>query len=253
MVACAGGPPGPAAAGAADPWEGLARPRPDPLAGAPRIAVSDFALPEDAWELSAPLPPSVGLTELVAAGLLRRPDVRFVERRRFLAASERERRGLPIPAGAPPLGTSAGAELVLGGTWLVLGDSAFLSLRLFEPGGGRVRAGWRVAAPRVADPVSLARQVTGSLLEALDDLGLRPPWEDPLPGAAPARFTPSGVPLAAAEAFLRGIVAEDRYDWEAARAAYRHALNLGGGAFFEADAALARAARLRAGGTLGAS
>jgi hypothetical protein len=55
------------------------------------------------------------------------------------------------------------------------------------------------------------------------------------------------------EAFARGVAAEDVFDWEAARRAYQRARQLGGQGFFEPDVALARVARLRAGGTLGAS
>jgi hypothetical protein len=49
------------------------------------------------------------------------------------------------------------------------------------------------------------------------------------------------------------VEAEDWFDWEAARRAYQGAMEIAGTAFFEPDVALARLARLRAGGTLGAS
>ena len=236
-------------AAAAAGWEGLASPRPAPLAGAPRVALGDLAAPEASGATPA-LSSADGLLELVAAGLLRRRDVQFVERRRFSAAAERERRGIPPPAGAPPLGSSPGAQLVLSGSWLALGDSAFLALRLIDPATGVNRTAWRVGVPAGADPTSVARVVTGTLLATLNELGLLPASSE---GAAPATYQPSGVPLVAAEAFVRGVQAEDRYDWETARVAYQRAKELGGPGFFEPDVALARAARLRGGGTLGAS
>ena len=253
LSGCAAAAPAAAPRTSEDGWSRLATPRIRPLAGAPRIAVGEINLTSAGWGAATPVPPSLAVQELVAAGLLRRADVHFVERRRFAAAAERERRGLPAPPGAPPLGTTPGAELVLMGSSLALGDSAYLDLRLVDPETGETRAAWRIAAAGTADPPSLARLVTGSLLANLARLERLPRWEDPVAGAAPMRFTASGVPEAGWRAFLAGVSAEDRYDWNAARAAYERALRAAGSAFFEAEAALARAARLRAGGTLGAS
>lgn len=53
-------------------------------------------------------------------------------------------------------------------------------------------------------------------------------------------------------AFFAGLVSEEVWDWEGARAGYRAAEALDA-SFFEADVALARTARLRSGGTLGSS
>ena len=258
-LACAsGGGSAPALGGAASAaeWQALFRPRPTPLQGAPRIAVGELTLSEEKpWALTAPVPAATGLAELVSAGLLRREDIQFVERRRFAEAAERERRGLPRPAGAPPVGTSPGVELLLTGsaTPFLFGDSALFNLRLVDPATGRVRTAWRVGIPKGADPAAVARRVTGSLLAALDSLGALPRWADPLAAAAPRVWTASGVPVTAVDAFLNGVAAEDVYDWEGARRAYQRAAALGGFVFFEPPVALARVARLRAGGTLGAS
>jgi hypothetical protein len=107
--------------------------------------------------------------------------------------------------------------------------------------------------PKNGDPTSLARRVTGTLVAVLDSLNARPAWNDPLADAAPRAWRASGVPIAAVQSFLRGVQAEDAYDWEGARRAYQRARELGGAGFFEADVALARVARLHAGGTLGES
>ena len=251
LAACAGRPAGgPAAPSPADPWAGLATPRTSPLPGAPRISIGEISAPPS-WA-GATGRASLGLQELVAAGMLRRADVQYVERRRFDALAQLERRGLPRPEGAPPLGTTPGAELVLLGSALALADSTWLDLRLVDPGSSETRAAWRLAAPASSDPPGLARAVTGSLLAALARIRDLPGWEDPLPGAALPAYSPSGIPDAAWRAFLAGVSAEDRYDWDGARSSYQRALQLGGPHFFEAEAALARAARLRAGGTLGA-
>ena len=140
------------------------------------------------------------------------------------------------------------------GTWARLGlDSAYLELRLTDLRTGTVVRTWRAATPNDADPVALARTVVGSLLAALDAMGRRPAWRDPHPEAAPPGYRPSGIPPAAVAAFLRGLAAEERWAWEGARRGYRAAIAESGGMFFEARAALARAARLRLGGTLAAS
>jgi len=259
LSSCGGGGPAPSpatpsAAASEEAWRALATPRPEPLAGAPRVAVGALMLLDDPWKLNSPVDLSLGLSELVVTGLLRRRDVVLVERRRFAAAAERERRGLPRAPGSPPAGVSPGAEFVLSGTWARLGlDSAYLELRLTDVQTGTVAKTWRAATANDADPVALARTVVGSLLSALDAMGRRPAWADPHPEAAPPGYRPSGIPPAAVAAFLRGLAAEERWAWEGARRAYEAAIKAGGGAFFEAASALARTARLRMGGTLGAS
>lgn len=283
VTACAGpgGGPGVGAAGDEAVWASLERERPSPLPGAPRIAVSEIVplgeeLGRDLPDVSdspatasggssrASAPGStrasltVGLQELVSLGLIRRRDVRFVERRRFGPAAEAERRGAARPPGAPPVGTSPGAEMVLAGTWSPVGpDSAYLDLRLADARTGRVIASWRTATPRSADATALARTAVGGLLAELDAAGRKPDWDDPLASSdvpvAPASYENTEIGPGATAAFLRGLAAEDRYDWESARIGYRRALRDADGRFFEAEEALSRAARLRAGGTLGES
>jgi hypothetical protein len=197
---------------------------------------------------------NLGVSALVAAGLLQRQDVNFVERRRFAAAAEAERRGRPRAPGAPPVGESVGAEFILSATWSSLGlDSAYLDVRLSNAETGDVVGKRRVATPNDADPTSIARTVVGSLLTILGDLDRRPAWNDPMPASAPPAYRPSGVPTVAVNDFLRGLASEDRWSWDSARAGYEAALQAAGQGFFEASAALARTARLRLGGTLGAS
>ena len=91
-------------------WESLHQPRPEPLQGAAAVSVSEILLLGDPWELHAPIPTSIGIQELVGAELLRRRDVNYVERRRFAAAAERERRGERRPPGAPPSRAGPGSE-----------------------------------------------------------------------------------------------------------------------------------------------
>ncbi len=143
--ACAsGGAPAPAALRPASEaeWQALLRARPAARPGSPRISIGTINLSDERpWSLDATIPVAVGFQELVGAGLLRREDVQFVERRRFAEAAERERRGLPRPAGAPPVGSSPGVEMILTGTLSpMLGDSAYLDLRLVEPTTSAYRA-----------------------------------------------------------------------------------------------------------------
>ena len=112
---------------------------------------------------------------------------------------------------------------------------------------------WRGSTANEADPPALARTIITGALTALTEMGRLPTWSDPLPHAAPAAYRPTDVPAAAVDAFLRGLAAEERWSWERARVGYQEAVALAGPAFFEAEAALARTARLRNGGTLGAS
>lgn len=257
--ACAvgGGPPSSLMVAPESVWLGLAQPRPEPLDSAPRVSVVELILLESAGIEDGAVPSSIGLQELVAAGLLRRRDVQFVERRRFVAAVERETRGLPRLRNSPAPGVSPGAELQLAGSWIPAGDSATLDLRLVTVETGAVLAGWRTTTPLGVDPTSVARTIVGSMISALDGLGRIPLWTDPLVSAAfepaPTTYSPSGVPDEAVAAFFRGVEAEDRFDWEAARRAYQEAMEMSSDGFFEPHMALARVARLRAGGTLGGS
>lgn len=253
-TAGAGGGPG-----AGGGWESLREPRPEPLSGAARITVAELAvLGQGRWSGDLPVSPSLGLRELTSLNLLRRRDVRFVERRRFSRALERERSGRERPEGAPPIGRSPGAELVLTGTWAPAGaDSAYLDLRLTDAESGQVVRTWRTPTPAEASLPALARAAAGGALEAVDALDRRPEWDDPLRSGdlrpAPPEYRPVDVPPEAVTAFLRGLAAEDRFEWETARREYQRAIEAGGADFFEPEVALARAARLRAGGTLGSS
>lgn len=258
VASCAGGPSPSSSVPVASEtqWRDLRRPRMDRLADAPRVTVAEMILFEAAWASGGEVSASVGLQELISAGLLRRADIDFVERRRFAAAVERRRRGLPRRRNAPPIGTSPGAEFVLTGSWIPAGDSAALDLRLVEAESGGIVTSWRRLTPRQADPTSLARLVVGGTIERLRELGRLPPWTDPRAddvAPAPVTYVASLVSLEAAAAFVTAVAAEDRYDWEAARRGYQFALETAGPTFLEADEALARVARLRAGGTLGAS
>jgi len=233
-------------------WDALERPRPEPLDGAVRLGVSELVVLTDAWSGSEAVSTNLGLQELVAAGLLRRRDVRYVERRRFAAAVERERQGLPRTRNEPAAGNSQGAAMLLTGTWAATGSGATLALRLVDAETGDLIDGWRTETPQGADPTSVARRIVGSLLVRLEALGRLPEWDDPVAGSAPESWANSGIPVGAAMAFFRGLAAEERWEWESARRGYQQALEVAPG-FFEAEAALARAARLRNGGTLGGS
>ena len=235
-------------------WSALATPRPAPLPGAVRLSLSGVELlGEPGWSFPPPLPPSLALSELVVAGLLRRADVRFVERRRFAAAVEAERGGSARPVGAPAAGVSEGAELVAAVVWVprVAGGQASLEVRLSDAARGDVVGTRRVLLPGDADPVAVARQCVAAILASLGELGRLPAWSDPVPGAAPASYVASGVSQRALEDFAAGLASEEAWRWERARTSYQSATESVG--FFEASTALARTARLRLGGTLGES
>lgn len=260
MAAACGGGSGPAVTTPATParaseaeWRALAQPRPVPLEGAPRVALADVRVAgSPAWSPAPGVDAELGLTELAAAGLLRRQDVHFVERRRFAAAVDAERRGLPRPAGAPAAGTSPGARFVATATWSPLGtDSGYVNVRLADPETGALVAGWRGATPPGAGPLSVSRTVVAGVLAALDRAGGRPVWQDPAGAPATPGDPFAGVPAQAVADFFLGLAEEEGWRWEEARARYQRALAAGGSGFVEAAAALARTARLRNGGTLG--
>jgi hypothetical protein len=236
-------------------WQALAMPRVAPLVGAARVSVGEVQiLTEDPWRLGGGVGVSLGIAELVAAGLLRRGDVHFVERRRFAAAAEDERLGRVRPAGAPAAGVSLGAEFILSAAWSSVGGvGAFLDVRLANASTGAVVKTWRASTVAAPDPTGLARLVVSGLVNALREMERLPSWTDPVAAAASASYQPSGVPQVAVESFLRGLAAEERWNWEGARVGYQSAIVAAGAGFLEAEAALARTARLRAGGTLGAS
>lgn len=235
-------------------WRGLATARVAPLAGAVRVSVGQILfIDENPRGLDAPPGAAIGLSELVAVGLLRRPDVRFVEQRRFAAAADAERRGESRPPRAPRAGVSPGAEFILSATWASFGAAtAYLEGRLTNPASGRIERTWRTETPREADAVGVARAIVGGLMAELARMGRVPAWSDPLAHAAPTTFEPSNISASALNAFLAGLASEEAWNWEGARVGYQEAGALDS-AFFEADVALARTARLRMGGTLGSS
>jgi len=230
-------------------WRSLATPRPEPLPGAARVSIGAVQLlGELTWDPAIEVSQELAVAELVAAGLLRRRDVQVVERRRFGAAVAAERSGQRRPPGAPPAGISPGADFIATAVWVQLtpGQSS-VELRL------AARSGAMEGSPPLFlgsedHPVPIARAIVTALLEALADLGRLPAWEDPLTGAD-GTTTSSRVADATLQSFLSGLAAEESWDWEGARRGYQAAM--GDQAFFEATAALARAARLRLGGTLG--
>lgn len=250
LAACAsGGGGGGATTASEEEWRSLATPRPTPLPGAARVSVAEAQLlGETTWTTPPGVTPGLAFTELVAAGLLRRSDLQFVERRRFAAAAEAERAGRRA-RGAPAAGVSPGAELAATVVWVPLATSGgSLEVRLSEVATGRVATTRRVTVPGTPTPVGLARAAVGAIVAALDDLGRLPAWDDPL-GERPTEYTAGGVRAEAVASFLAGLEAEERWRWESAREAYQAAARAPG--FFEAEAALARTARLRLGGTLG--
>jgi hypothetical protein len=258
-VACASASPGtPNSPGRDDvateiEWRALASPRPAPLPAAVRLSFSGVVLPAGMdWTTSSSVSEELGLSELVVAGLLRRRDVEFVERRRFVVAADAERAGGARLPGSPAAGVSRGAELTATAVWLPLGGGrASLEVRLANLGTGAIAGARRTAIPADAERVGAARAIVATILETLDEIGRLPDWTDPLEAAAPVAYQPAGVPESAVEAFLEGLAEEERWNWEPARRSYQSAAGSVG--FFEAAAAVARTARLRSGGTLGES
>ncbi len=249
---CAGGAgtastEGPVSGGLAS-WQSLATPRPLALPGAPRVSVGPVQILARGAPDVYPVPTELAVQELTSLGLLRRRDVEFVERRRFAAAAERERRGESRPTGAPPVGVSEGAEFVATATWASVGlDSSYVDVRIADATTGQIVSTWRGAADRDADLVAIGRRIVRGILDALDGLEPLPRWTDP----ELAAYERSGVSEASLDAFLAGLAAEERWAWDGARVGYLAAIDTG--TFLEAEAAMARAARLRTGGTLAES
>ena len=230
-------------------WESIAAPRPSPLDGAPRVMVRNIEVEGGAEDPGATVSLPETLEELIGAGLLRRRDVHFQERRRFLEAVRNEEAGVPRPRGAPPIGTSAGTEVLLSGTWRV--DRAQVALRLVDVETSEIIRSGVAEVPLDAEAVSVARVMVGWMTQMLEEQGRIPAWDDPIPASAPPSYIHADVPPLALEHFRRGVEAEDGYDWEGARVAYQAASEISHGRFFEADVALARVGRMRSGGTLG--
>lgn len=251
----AGGSAGADAASEAE-WRALREVRPEPLPGAARVTVSEVSLVGDVpWPEGTSVGAELGISELVTANLLRRRDVDFVERRRFAAAAAAERRGEPGPPNRPPAGVSRSADFGIGATWIpTSAEAASVEIRLVDVETGNVTGTGRIALPRSADGVALARAVAQGALRMLDELDRLPAWDDPraLPVRSANVPAASGVSTEAMRHFLRGLAAEEAWSWERARRGYQDALALEPD-FYEARAALARTARLRLGGTLAES
>lgn len=231
-------------------WRALREPRPDPLAGAPRVTLGEVQLAGAfPWDAPRTVNASLGLSELVVAGLLRRRDVLFVERRRFAAAAEAERLGARR-SGQPPAGVSQSAEFSAQVVWTPLGPAgSSLDVRIVRLQSGTVEGATRVQVADETDPVAVARTIVSGITAALDEMGRLPRWDDPLAGANVRGA--SGVSHRALTDFLRGLAAEEVWRWEEARRGYQAAAAEPG--FHEARTVLARAARLRLGGTLAES
>ena len=249
--ACAGtAGPGPAVAVTTEAeWRELWVPRPDALPGAPRVSVSEVEfLGNFPWSARGTVTPALGVEELVVAGLLRRQDVRFVERRRFSAAAEAARRGVGPSPGSPPPGVSESAEFTTTAVWIPTGSGqASVEVRLATMQTGGMAGATRLVLQDGSDPVTLARTIVDGVLQVLEDLDRLPAWD------ASNGFTTSSrrVSPHAVESFFAGLASEESWDWEGARRGYQGAA--GDPAFHEASTALARTARLRLGGTLAES
>lgn len=231
-------------------WRALRSPRPEPLQEAARVAVGEISfLGTVGWPFAGTVGAPLGISELVVAGLLRRRDVDFVERRRFEAGAQAERLGTR-PRSQPPAGVSRSADFIANATWIPAGAAGTsLEIALVDPETGDVVAGARRGVSPDADPVGLARSIVEGILQALDEAGRRPDWADPLEEVNAGAS--GGVSPEALASFLRGLAAEELWRWEDARRGYTAAA--ADPDFHEARTALARAARLRLGGTLAES
>jgi hypothetical protein len=233
-------------------WRALRTDRVPALPGSPAVSVYEVRITGN-W--SAPGGDhdalAIGVTELVAAGLMRRGDVDFVERRRFAPAAEAERLGTSMPPGQPAAGLSRQVDFVVHVTWVpVPGGEASAEVQLVDPQSGEVVEGSRATLARSADPVAVARAVVETTLELVDRRANRPAWDDPLVTRnRPANAGGiSGVSAEAIKRFLDGLAAEERWNWEGARRGYQMAAS--DPSFHEARILLGRVARLRLGGTL---
>lgn len=226
-------------------WSAISQVRPEVAPGAPVLTIAPFR---------GSIPDSVGViaSELVLARFLHRTDVQVVERRRFTRAVDRIRRGLPAPDGAPEPGVTPSAGWRVATTVAsVPGGNARLTVQLVETATNRVAEARDVEAGSDRGVLEVSRVAGDLLLEMLAGLELLP--EDAPPPEPWARADGVNRAEEATRLFALGVAAEDRWDWEASGSAYRTALAVGGPGFTEAAQALARVARLRAGGTLGQS
>ncbi len=250
FAACGGGPSVGTPAPATDTeWRALRTPAPRALPGAPSVTVLDVTVTGGwAGEVPSGTTLSIGVSELVTAGLMRRQDIDFVERRRFTPAAEAERQGRARPASAPPPGVSRSVDFAVQAAWLAAtpGRSS-AEVQLVNPTTGVVVGGTRREFDGPVDPVTLGRAIVSAVVELVDAETDRPEWSDPMPPVMNAGG-PSGVADRAVTSLLAAVAAEDRWQWEAARRGYQAAA--ADPDFFEAGILLGRTARLRLGGTL---
>lgn len=229
-------------------WRALRTPAIEPLPGAPAVTVYEASL-VGRWPDPVPSGVSlgIGVSELVTAGLMRRRDVAFVERRRFTPAAEAERQGIRRAPGTPAAGVSPPLDFAIQSSWVDAGGGrSTAEVQLLDPGTGQVLAGTRVEFGAQLDPVTLARAIVRASLDLLDGETSRPAWTDPAP--LPNVGEGSGVESAAIDALFSAVAAEDRWRWDAARRGFVAAA--ADPAFLEASILLGRTARLRLGGTL---
>ncbi len=254
LTGCASAPapsaelPGPDIATEAE-WRALALPRAEALGGAPTVTITefDFAGPfPQSWD--GDLTPSVLLTELAAAGLTGERSIRFLERRRFTPAAEAERRGIPPPPGQPRVGVSPALDYHVFPTWIPLSDSARIDVRLVEPGTGSIVLSGAGMVAAKEDVVAVARVTVAVAISLLAEEGLLPGAEGAAASPGMNGSVPHGVRATDIQSFVRGLSAEERWDWEEARRGFGGAAR--DGVFYEAVQHLARTARLRMGGTL---
>jgi len=234
-------------------WRSLRSDRPVPIPGAALVTVAEVDFLGAYEWTGGGVSAAIGVSELVAAGLMRREDVDFVERRRFSTAAEAEERGDRRRPGQPPAGVSRSVEFSVQSVWIPLpSDSASVEVRLVDMQTGQVVQASRRMLPSTSDPVLLARAIVGVAMGLLGEAGRRPVWSDPLDdvssGAATNATASPRVPSEALGLFLGGLAAEERWNWEGARRGYQAAAEES--SFHEAATLLARAARLRLGGTL---
>jgi len=230
-------------------WRALRTARPTPLEGAIHLAVGEVELVGPISWPAGRVTASLGVAELVVAGLLRRQDVAFVERRRFERASATERSG-SRPASQPPAGVSPRAELIVHAVWVGRTEAeSAVDVRLVRLTTGAVAGATRIVLPGSPDGVTLARGIVIGALDVLGDLDQRPAWADPIAAANDPAV--AGVSPAAIDHFARGLAAEELFRWEEARRGYQAAAE--DPEFYEAASALARTARLRLGGTIAES
>ena len=183
--ACAGATAaGPSRVATESEWRVLAQPRPTLLDGAPRVSVAEVEfLGAYPWTASGTVSAALGVEELVVTNLLRRRDVRFVDRRRFSAAADAERRGVARAPGQPPAGVSTSAEFAVTAVWVTLGPGQeSVEVRLAGMATGDVVGATRVSVEG-ARPLALSRAIVRGILTVLNELDRLPTWDDPLASA----------------------------------------------------------------------